>query len=177
MVKEYDRIIVMLDDLHIQPNFNLEKIMNIQDEYNFDVISPTLTTDSKASHQFMKTCSGKDNNYVLSTSFVEFFMYVMKPSDEAYAKWLSCFDKQTKCMWGIDMILNVVLGLKLGLVNNMTMKHMYKGGSVKNGFAEMKRLLRRINDDHKKHGTESPVPIGDLRDLPNILKVFNKQPI
>ena len=36
MVSNYDRIIVMLDDLAVQKDFNLEKIMKIQDEYNLE---------------------------------------------------------------------------------------------------------------------------------------------
>jgi hypothetical protein len=171
MVQDYDKIIIMLDDIKLQPDFNLSKVMVLQDTYNFDIISPSLTTDSKINHNFMKTRELISEDCVLHVGYIEFFMYVMNPADDSYARWLSCFTEHTKTMWGIDIILSTELGLKLGLINSMTMTHMFKGGSKLGGMSEMKRLFKRINKKHEDNGTESPVSTGDLRAITLVEKV------
>lgn len=169
----YDRIIVMLDDIVIQPDFNIAKIMKIQDDYDFDLISPTLTQDSEFSYEFMLCKTTENNNYVMSTRFVEFFMYIMKPYSDSYAKWLSCFDQHTKYMWGIDNILNLEHGLKLGLINNMTIKHLFKGElcNWRNGDDERKRVFNNIVTKHQKNNTKTVITRGTKNNLDHALKV------
>lgn len=148
-VKNYDRIIVMLDDIELQPDFNLNTVLKIQDTYKFDIVSPTLTSNSKASHEFMKTRGIKTKDTILHVGFVEFFMYVMKPASKAYRQWLSCFNEHTRTMWGIDLLLHQELELKLGLIDNMTIRHMYIGGSRVDGGKEMCKLFDRMCDDNQ----------------------------
>ena len=47
-------------------------------------------------------------------------------------------------MWGIDLLLHQELELKLGLIDNMTIKHMYIGGSRAGGRKEMLQLFDRM---------------------------------
>ena len=159
MVSNYDRIIVMLDDIVMQPNFNIAKIMKIQDDYDFDIISPSLTQDSEFSHRFMLSRIVDSRDYVMVTRFVEFFMYIMKPSRDSYAKWLSCFDQHTKYMWGIDTILNLEHKLKLGMMNSMTIKHMFKGNLCdwRCGDGERKRVFDKVVAKHQKNKTKTVV--------------------
>lgn len=174
MVSHYDRIIVMLDDIEIQQNFDLSTIIDIQDTYGFDIISPTLTIDSQISHEFMKTREELPDNSVMSTRFAEFFMYVMKPYSESYTKWLSCFDKHTKYMWGIDNILNLEHGLKLGLMNGMTIKHLFKGNlcNWRSGDDERKRLFNKIVVNHQKNKTKTVLTRGTQNNLDHALKII-----
>jgi hypothetical protein len=143
-VKNYDRIIVMLDDIELQPNFDLNVMLKIQDVHKYDIVSPALTRDSKASHKFMKTRDIKTKDTILHVGFLEFFMYVMNPASKAYGQWLSCFNENTRTMWGIDLLLHQELELKLGLIDNMTIKHMYIGGSRAGGRKEMLQLFDRV---------------------------------
>ena len=152
-VKNYDRVIVMLDDIELQPNFNLNTLLKIQDTYKFDIVSPSLTSDSKASHKFMKTRGIKTKDTILHVGFVEFFMYVMNPASKAYGQWLSCFNEHTRTMWGIDLVLHQELELKLGLIDNMTIKHMYVGGSRADGHEEMLEMFDRVCDEKKAPAT------------------------
>ena len=150
MVEDYDRIILMLDDIEIQPDFNLNRIMCMQDKFNFDIMSPLLTTNSEINHDHMVTRNNLDKESVIHTDFIEFFMYIMKPDSSSYATWLSCFDQQTKAMWGLDMIMSTVFGLKLGLANSMTIKHMFKGGSKSvGGREEMIRLFKQVSNKYQ----------------------------
>jgi len=173
MVSHYDRIIVMLDDIEIQQNFDLSTVFDIQDMHGFDIISPTLTIDSKINHEFMKTRESLPNNSVMNTGFAEFFMYIMKPASDGYAKWLSCFDEQTKTMWGIDIILNLELKLKLGLINDMTVKHLFKGGSKNGGIQELRRLFERVNKKHEENGTISPIIQNDLTAIRSVERIID----
>ncbi len=145
-VKNYDRIIVMLDDIELQSNFNLNDLLEIQNTYKFDIVTPALTSDSKSSHKFMKTRGIKTKDTILHVGFVEFFMYVMKPASKAYRQWLSCFNEHTRTMWGIDLVLHQELELKLGLIDNMTIRHMYIGGSRADGRKEMLEMFDRLCD-------------------------------
>lgn len=151
MVSVYDRIIVTLDDVILMPNVNIKEMLDIQDKYNYAIISPTHTVDSNIKFEIQRTRHEIDQPSVLTTSFAEFFFYVMNPRSKAYHDWLSCFDDETKSMWGIDMLLHKVFGMKIGLINHMHINHLYKGGSkMVHGGAEleMNRLFDRIREHH-----------------------------
>ena len=148
-VKNYDRIIIMLDDIELQPDFNLNTLLKIQNKYKFDIVSPSLTSDSEVTYEFMKTQDIKTKDTIQHVGFVEFFMYVMDPASKAYEQWLSCFNENTRTMWGIDLVLYQEFGLKLGLIDNMTIKHMYIGGSVVGGRREMRKLFDCVCNEKK----------------------------
>ena len=51
MVEKYDYVIMMLDDIILQDNFNLNDALTILNLYNLDLISPSLTLDSVHTHK------------------------------------------------------------------------------------------------------------------------------
>lgn len=145
-VKKYSRVILLLDDIKLDQNFNLHNIITIQDENNFDIISPCLSPESKYSHAFML----RDDAYkttVRNVNFLEFFMYIFNPKNDAYCKWYNILNKHVKWLWGIDYILNNLIGLKLGILNTMSMTHFYIKTCCDILYAEkeMLRLCRKYN--------------------------------
>ena len=76
-------------------------------------------------------------------------------------------------MWGIDNILNLEHGLKLGLINNMTIKHLFKGKlcNWRNGDDERKRLFNSIVTKHQKNNTKTVITRGTKNNLDHALKV------
>ena len=151
-IESYDRVVLLLDDVELQRNCSLSDMIDIQDKYHFDILSPCLTHDSKYSHKFMLQHESS-NCVVRDVNFLEFFLYVFKPSDGSYRKWHELFDQDTKWMWGMDYVLHNYLKLKLGLLNTMSMKHWFKNNkspenlSAENVYA--RNELKRFCDKYK----------------------------
>lgn len=137
-ISGYDNLFLMLDDIELQDNVNLADMIEIQKESQFDILSPSATADSKISHNgFMKMRKHIQKNTLLSLNFLEFFSYLFDLNkSESYEKWYSLINEKTKWMWGIDMALNPILKMKLGLLNNMNFKHTQLGGSHTNDAHE-----------------------------------------
>ena len=142
-ISGYDNLFLMLDDIQLQDNVNLEDMIQIQKNCQFDILSPSATEDSKISHNgFMKIRKDIPKNTLLILNFLEFFSYLFNLNNpESYKKWHSLINKNTKWMWGIDMVLSPILKMKLGLLNNMNFKHTQHGGSYTNDAHEEIRAL------------------------------------
>lgn len=144
----YDYLILMLDDIELVDDFNLKKLISIQSKHMFDILSPSATISSKLTFPFMKKRLDKIyKNKVLSVNFLEFFFYMFDLKNmNSYSKWYSLFDKNTRWMWGIDLLLHKVLKFKLGIVNNMSFIHTKLGGSNnKSAYREISHLEKKFN--------------------------------
>jgi 3,5-epimerase/4-reductase len=121
LVENYDYIILMLDDIILQDNFNLKDALDILNLYNLDLISPSLTLDSIHTHkESLVDLNNISNNKIgRICNFVEFFFYII-PS-KSYNKYFSLFNKDTKWMWGIDYCMDNLM--KMCILDNMNMKH------------------------------------------------------
>lgn len=149
-LSSYSRLILLMDDIKLSANFNLAKLIKVQDKYVFDIISPSATSSSVLSRDFMKQrldCRFK--NKVLCVNFVEFFFYMFNlKNPNAYSVWHSMFSENTKWMWGIDLALNPILKLQLGLVNDMTFDHQKYGGSLSTGGQkEAQEFLKKFDQN------------------------------
>ena len=141
-VKRYDRLLLLLDDIELQDDFNLSDMISVQNKYNFDILSPCLTTDSAYSHNFMLY----DDSYMKKTrqvNFLEFFFYMFDCTKKSYDVWYSLFTPETKWMWGMDYIINNIMKLKLGILNSMSMKHWYKNNKPTGLSASADSYARR----------------------------------
>jgi 3,5-epimerase/4-reductase len=122
LVKKFDYVILMLDDIILQDNFNLTKALHILKSNNLDLISPSLTTDSIHSHiETLIDSDYKNNKNKIGRvcNFIEFFLYII-PST-SYEKYYSLFNQNTKWMWGMDFCMDNLL--KMCILDNMNMKH------------------------------------------------------
>ena len=117
-------ILILLDDIELQSNINFSKMIEYMETFNFDIISPVLTPDSKYQFNYMLQMSNY-NNIISVTSACELFCYFMKY--ETYvSKYYPIIEKFNPWMWGLDMMLYKYFKLNIGLINGMTMKHHYK---------------------------------------------------
>ena len=123
-VAQYDYVLILLDDIKLI-EFDLSRAIKIYKKYSFDILSPGLTKDSKYSYHFM---IGKHRyrKYVRQTNMIELFCYLMSPN--AYNKYYSMLDENSRWLWGIDHSLHYQ-GFKCGIIDRCTMKHYYKGES------------------------------------------------
>jgi hypothetical protein len=138
---DYDYVMILLDDIELQNNFNLDIIVALKNKYNLNIVSPTLTTNSKFSHRIMIT---NKNKYVLKeTKFCELFCYIM--DYKTYETYYRYVDRENPWIWGMDTILCSVMGFKVGILNNVTMKHYFKGSGSGKALSDMHKYLKKYN--------------------------------
>jgi hypothetical protein len=166
-ISKYSRVIIMLDDIILPDDFTLLELMRLQDQLSLDIISPSLTKDSKYSYMFMLE-DEKYNSHVRVVNFLEYFFYLFKTDTvedmNTYKKFHTLFDSETKWMWGIDYAIYNVLNLKLGIVNDLKIKHCYIGSDEGRGtnqaMDEFNRNINKynLNEHVNKHTTLYKAP-------------------
>lgn len=124
-ISNYDYILCLLDDIELQQiNWNL--LTHYVKALEFDLLSPALSRDSKYQYSYML-----HEPYNLSsikvTSCCEYFCIFANTRN--FKKYYEHVDPKNPWMWGLDLILTKHLGLKVGVVNTMIMKHWYKNES------------------------------------------------
>lgn len=122
---QWDFVIVLLDDVQILRPFNLDWLVSVYRHLDLDILSPSLSPDSRWSHQFMlwtELMVGKTR----VVNFCEFFFFLM--DREALTRWWSLFDSETRWLWGLDAAL-YLQGFKMAIVNDFRVRHWYGGKS------------------------------------------------
>ena len=121
----YDYVLCLLDDIELL-QINWDHLIRYVKDLDFDLLSPSLSTDSKYQYRYML-----HEPYNLSTIKVtaccEYFCLFANTRN--FKKYYDHVDPQNPWMWGLDLILKKHLGLKVGVVNTMVMKHWYKNES------------------------------------------------
>ena len=120
-VSKYDYVILMLDDILLSEDFNIDYLVKIYKDNNLNIISPSLSVDSKFSHMFMLN-DDKYKNSLRIVNFCEYFFYLM--DTDSYSKYWNLFDDKTYWLWGIDLCLDIQ-GFKMGIFNDFKIKHFY----------------------------------------------------
>lgn len=124
----YDYILCILDDIELQNDIDWGKIIHYSRYFQIDIISPSMTLDSKYQFIYMLHDKNHSTNCIKITAALEYFCYFM--TSESYNKYYPHVDgNRNPWMWGLDMVLNKHLCLRLGIINHMTMKHWYKNES------------------------------------------------
>lgn len=123
IVATYDYILLILDDVLLQPNVDFAKMIKRKKELGLDIVSPSKTLDSKFVYEYMLT-RPQDGFDVKITTVCEYFCFLMDPS--SYAVYYKHLDhKNNPWMWGLDLIIYYKMGLRVGMMNDMNMKHFY----------------------------------------------------
>lgn len=136
-VKDYDYIALLLDDILLQTNVDVDKMIDIYEKQSINIISPSLHPQSKVSHDKMRhDAANKIGRYL---NILEFFFYIM--SRDNYVEYRSVFTDKMKWMWGLPRIFHT-RGWRLAILDNMTMIHHYVGSSAA-GRYELEDLCRR----------------------------------
>lgn len=124
----YTYILCILDDIELQDNIDWAKIIYYQQCFQFDILSPSMTQDSKYQFVYMLQDKQLVQPAIKITSALEYFCYFMTP--RSYAKYYPHVNgNRNPWMWGLDMLLYKQIGLKLGIINHMQMKHWFKNES------------------------------------------------
>lgn len=124
----FDYILCTLDDIELQPDMDWEKLIHYTHYFDLDIVSPSMTYDSKYQFRYMLHDPQHTQPCLKITAALEYFCYFMRPS--SYAKYYPHVNGQRNpWMWGLDMLLSKHVGVKTAVVNHMTMKHWYKNES------------------------------------------------
>lgn len=124
----FDYLLCILDDVELQPDIDWEKMIHYTNYFDIDILSPSMTQDSKYQFSYMLHESQFPQPAVKITAALEYFCYFMRSS--SYSKYYPHVNgDRNPWMWGLDMLLTKCIGLRLGVINHMTMKHWYKNES------------------------------------------------
>jgi len=119
-------VMILLDDVELQPNFDGNKLIEYQKRFGFDILSPTLTRKSKYQFEYMRTTPGTEYQLKITPCCECFCMFFPHAS---YQKYYNLLTPHNPWLWGLDMMLYKVFQFRIGMLNKMTMHHHYKGES------------------------------------------------
>lgn len=123
-IEKYENLIILLDDIELNENTNINKLIEIQNKYNADILSPSLSIDSKYSHSFMLE---DKNKKIRDVNFIELFFYFF--NKKSFLKWLGLLNEKSAWLWGIDKSL-FFNRFKLLLIDAIPMKHHLRGSAL-----------------------------------------------
>lgn len=120
-LKEYDYVLLLLDDVELL-NIDFSVILKYQKDHQLDIISPCLSLDSK--YQYKYLLHEPYTFDIKIASVCEYFCMFFEM--EKYKRYYEHIHLDNPWMWGIDLIIEKHLHMKVGLLNKMLMKHWYK---------------------------------------------------
>lgn len=125
---EFDYLLCILDDIELQENVDWEKIIHYTNYFDIDILTPSITLESKFQFRYMLHEPQYKQSVIKITAALEYFCYFMRPS--SYKKYHPHLNGvRNPWMWGLDMVLNKHIGLRLAVINHMNMKHWFKDES------------------------------------------------
>lgn len=126
----YDMILMLLDDILLGTPIPWMKMFGWKHDLGLDILSPVLTKDSKYVYPYMLQNTETRPYHILRVVRVcEFFCYFI--DRDAYRRFYMHFDANNPWMWGLDLIMDRHLKLKVGLMNTVLMKHFFHGDAYK----------------------------------------------
>jgi hypothetical protein len=124
-LKGYDYVLLLLDDIELI-NMDFKKLLSYQKEFGLDILSPCLTLDSKYQYKYLLHMPSSNVNLKIA-SVCEYFCMFFPIS--SFSKYYEHVHEDNPWMWGLDLVLHKHLGMKIGILNTMQMKHWYKSES------------------------------------------------
>jgi glycosyltransferase involved in cell wall biosynthesis len=113
----HDLVLLVLDDVEMV-DVDLETMARAL-QY-CDVVSPTLTADSKCVYGYMRSAPEAQEDVRIGPA-CELFMYLM--TAEAYRVWHSHLSMANPWCWGMDLMIGGPMGLRVGRMPRQTMRH------------------------------------------------------
>lgn len=119
VIKDYDHCMLLLDDvrLHI---FNMDKVLQMQKKYEYDILSPSFNEKSKT-HEYMKSTF---KNEIHNITGIELFCYIF--TKDSYLRYYNILNDESAFLWGIDYNLGI-LDFKCGIIQTMVAEHCISG--------------------------------------------------
>jgi hypothetical protein len=165
---KYDYVLILYDDILLQPNVDFARIMEIKEFFNLNIISPSLTQDSQHVYKYMLTSPDSPYEFKI-TPVCELFCYFMDHA--SFATYYEHLDDKNPWLWGLDLILHRHIKLKVGIMNTMTMKHFFQGTAY--AYHPDRPPTDGYNHTLKKYNEESDFA---WRDQPAAFYYIVKQP-
>ena len=119
VIQDYDHCMLLLDDVRLD-TFNMDKVLQIQTKYGYDILSPSFDQKSKT-HEYMKSNS---KNEIHNTTGIELFCYTF--TKESYIRYYNLLNDESAFLWGIDYNLGI-LDFKCGIMQPMVAEHCISG--------------------------------------------------
>lgn len=160
-IQSYDYVLVILDDVELQTDFNFHKLLELDTLFHMDIYSPTMTLDCKYQFEYMLTKKEIPAIAKITTA-CEAFCYFMRK--DAFQRWRNEIDpERNPWLWGMDMCLFKCLGIRIMMLNHMTINHHYKGECY--AYRPDANPCDGYNSVLQKHNVTSE----DLADQPAVL--------
>lgn len=132
---------ILLDDVELQPDVDWRAAADALDALGIDVLSPTLTADSPTCFAYMKAGGSATIDVV---SACELFCYLATPA--ALATWVAHYSADNPWVWGMDLILRKHMGLRVGMLRSMTMRHHFSAAPNPRTHQQMVAYLARYGE-------------------------------
>jgi hypothetical protein len=118
----YTHVMLLLDDVQLNPrDFSWPTALTYLHDFHLDVLSPSLTHDSKYVFPWMLTHI-QDGTHLHIVPCCELFCYLLPMA--SFARYYAYLDPENNPWnWGLDMMLHKVCDLRVGIANDLTMKH------------------------------------------------------
>lgn len=127
-VKGYEFLFCVLDDVLLQDTVNLAEMIQLKEDWNLNIVSPSLNPQGKFMYPYMLSCE-IPNLLLKIVNKCEYFCYLI--DYRSYCQYHTFFHKANPYMWGMDCILFNRMGLRVGLINTMTIVHYFQHESYK----------------------------------------------
>lgn len=124
-VAAFSHVLMILDDVELKDDVSFATILRWEDFFRFDIMSPSMTCDSKYQFDYMLTSTQLSYDIAVTVA-CEAFCYFMRVDAYSQRYYPHVDGVDNPWMWGLDMCLWMKFGIKIGIMNKMTMKHHYK---------------------------------------------------
>ena len=126
LIKEYDYILFILDDVRIV-NMDIMKMIEIKENNNFEILSPKII---KSTWSFMNNLS----QGVSVNNFLEVYLLLLTPKD--FSRFLSKYTIANKWMWGVDFLFGHY-NINVGVAYSFHAEHMLPSKSNSKEAADL----------------------------------------
>lgn len=153
----FDYVLTLLDDVEwVNPKW--DKLIDYLNEFEFDLISPCLTQESKYQYEYMRF-DEKQPMGLKVTPCCEFFCFFALTS--RFKKYWEALEEKNPWMWGLDLILRKHLNLRVALVTWSQIHHWYKNESYRSDLPNpvdgFKFMMEKYKDTADALANQCPI--------------------
>jgi hypothetical protein len=145
-VEGYDYVMLLLDDVILEKQtISWQTMTTMMEKLNLHIGSPVLKDRNMSYWEYMSIPPNQVPDKKLVVRMMrrcELFCYLM--TKEAYRTYYAHLHKENPWIWGLDMILQSHLGMRVGMFQQMKMNHLFTNHtpeSLTHRAEEMKKYL------------------------------------
>lgn len=147
---EVSHCFLLLDDVElIRESWSWPKWIYDYDRFHLNLLSPTMTHDSKCLFPYMLQQSiSKSGDRLAITSAAEMFCYYMDAT--TWRRYYAELSPDHPWLWGIDLVLTKHLGFRVGLAHYITFRHHYQ--TIPSDNEDTRTRFKAMEDYLRKYG-------------------------